>query len=180
MDIFDNVFIFAKQIPQVMGAVRQVTAFVGLFMFLASVKTFLFAQQHEKTERTMAWSGLFFSGVFFSVHRWMDIVSSSFLGTDLGPVFMINGQINQTNDAEMLFEALKAFINAAGWMIFITSAYKFHEAPRINSPGTRRSAIGKMLLAATMVQLEITINIIGGTIGIEDAYQSIQDTYKNN
>jgi hypothetical protein len=180
LDIFDNVFIFAKQIPQVMGAVRQVTAFVGLFMFLASVKTFLFAQQHEKTERTMAWSGLFFSGVFFSVHRWMDIVSSSFLGTDLGAVFMVNGEINRTNDAEMLFEALRAFINAAGWMIFITSAYKFHEAPRINSPGTRRGAIGKMLLAVTMVQLEITINIIGSTIGIDDAYQSIQDTYKNN
>lgn len=180
MDIFDSVFTLVKQVPQIMGAVRQVTAFVGLAMFLVSVRTFLFAQQHEKTERTMAWTGLFFSGVFFSVHRWMDIVSSSFLGTNLGPVFMINADINKTNDAQMIFEAFKTFVNAAGWIIFITSAYKFHEAPKINAPGTRRGAIGKMMLAALMVQLEITINIIGSSFGVDGAYQSIQDTYRNN
>lgn len=179
MDIFDSLFTFTKQIPQVMGAVRQVTAIVGLGMFLVSARTFLFAQQHEKTERGMAWGGLFFSGVFFSVHRWMDIVSASFLGSDLGPVFMVNSNIAQTNDAEMIFEAVRAFVNAAGWIIFILSAFKFYEAPKINAPGTRRSAVGKMLLAACMVQLEITINIIGGSVGIDDAYGSIVDTYKN-
>ena len=163
-----------------MGAVRQVTAFVGFFVFIASVRTFLLAQQHEKTERTMAWSGLFISSVMFSVHRWMDIVSASFLGSNLGPVFMVNGAINQTNDTEMIFEAFKAFVNAAGWFIFISSAYKFYEAPKINAPGTRRSALGTMLLATTMVQLEITINIIGGTLGFDNAYQSIKDTYKSD
>lgn len=180
MDIFDSVFTLAKQVPQVMGAVRQVTAIVGFFMFIASLRTFFHAQQHEKTERAMAWSGLFFSGVFFSVHRWMDIVSASFLGTNLGPVFMVNAEINRTDNAEMIFEAFRAFLNAAGWIVFILSAYKFHEAPKINSPGTRRSAVGKMILAACMVQLEITINILGATIGIDDAYQSIQDTYKQD
>lgn len=161
-----------------MGAVRQITALIGMFIFFSSVRTFLLVQQHEKTERAMAWSGLFVSGFFFSVHRWMDIVSSSFLGSDLGPVFMVNAGIGQTNDTAMIFETLKTFINAIGWVFFITSAYKFHEAPRINSPGTRRSAIGKMILAACMVQLEITINIIGGSIGIDNAYQSIKDTYE--
>lgn len=178
MDIYNSVFTFAQQIPQVMGAVRQVTAIIGLFIFFSSIRTFLLVQQHEKTERAMAWSGLFLSGVFFSAHRWMDIVSSSFLGSNLGPVFMVNAGIGQTNDTAMIFEALKSFINAVGWMFFLTSAYKFHEAPKINSPGTRRSALGKMILAALMVQLEITINILGGTIGIENAYQSIKDTYE--
>jgi hypothetical protein len=179
LDIYDSVFTFAKQIPEVMGAVRQVTAIVGLFVFITSVRTFLFAQQHEKTERAMAWGGLFFSGFFFSVHRWMDIVSASFLGSNLGPVFMLNASINQTNDAEMIFEAFRSFINAAGWVVFILSAYKFYEAPKLNAPGTRRSAVWKMVLASCMVQLEITINILGATFGVDGAYKSIVDTYKN-
>lgn len=106
----------------------------------------------------------------------MNIASSTLYGGDLGPIYRVGQGFNNSQDALMIFNAVEVFVKAFGWFGFFAAVIKLSEAPKYNSPGMRRRAFIAMGIAVAMVNIEVTINIIGYVFTQEaDSYSSMKD-----
>ncbi|MGP4943205.1 hypothetical protein [Pseudoalteromonas nigrifaciens] len=176
MDFYSIIANVVGQVTGIMDGLKPMMAFGGLVIFTLSGKTLLTATHNEKQARAVAWSGLFFSTFLISIERWMNIASSTLYGGDLGPIYRVGQGFNNSQDALMIFNAVEVFVKAFGWFGFFAAVIKLSEAPKYNSPGMRRRAFIAMGIAVAMVNIEVTINIIGYVFTQEaDSYSSMKD-----
>lgn len=179
MDVYDIIYNFTVQFPSIMKGVKQIVGFLGLLIFVMSIKSLLQSNSHEKGAQALAWSGMFFSTFLMSIQRWMNILSNSVYDTGLGPVFLVGSDFQRTNDMNMIFEALMVYANAFGWFSVISGTFRFYEAPKYNSPGHRRKATVLMVFGVFLANPEITIDLVGNTFGYDNAYNNIKNSLIN-
>lgn len=174
VDLYDIIYNFTLQFPSIMKGLKQIVALAGLVIFVLSVKSLLQSNSHERGSQALAWGGLIFSSFLMSIQRWMNILSNTVYDTDLGPVYLVGSDFQQTNDINMIFDALIVYANAFGWFSLISGTLRFYEAPKFNNPGQRRKAAVLMLFGVFLANPEITIDVIGNTFGYENAFEGIK------
>lgn len=158
-----------------MDGVKQIVAFLGLLIFSFSGKTLLTTTSNERAVRTASWFGLVFSTFLMNIETWMNVVTATFYATDLGPIYRVGADFNATRDALMIFTAAEVYVMAFGWFGFISSIFKLIEAPKLNSPGMKTRAVVGMCVAMACANIAVTINIVGGMVGVKNAYVELKN-----
>lgn len=175
MTIYDIIYSFTKQLPAIMDGTKQVVGLIGFLIFVFSGRTLLKANANEKNVIAAAWTGLILSTFLMSIQRWMNILTTTLYGTDLGPVYRVGEDFQQTNDAAMIFIAAETYVIAFGWFALIAGTIKFIEAPKQQNPGLRRKATVGLIIAVMCANIQFTIDVAGATFGIDNAYQEAKN-----
>ena len=178
-EVYSHIYHMTTQFPAVMAGLKRIIGLLGFAIFMYSGRSLVVCNSNEQSQRALAWGGLFFGPMLMAIQKWMDIVSGTVFSEDLGAVFVVGSGFNKTNDTEMIWEAFNIWVNAFGWFSFIAGTFKFWEAPRYNTPGKRRSAVWIIILGMCAVQLDVTIDFIGGVAGYDNAYESIKNSFIN-
>lgn len=180
MDFYKIIESVTGQFPYIMAGMKPIMAFIGLIIFGISGKVLLSSTSNEKQARAAAWSGLFFSTFLISIEKWMSIATATVYGSDLGAVYRVGTDFNNSRDALMIFNAVEVYVIAFGWFGFFAAIFKLAEAPKYNSPGMRRRALIAMFIAVAMVNIKFTIDIVGMTFTQNgETYNSIKRTLTN-
>lgn len=179
MTVYDAIYSFTKQMPQIMSGIKFIVAAAGFVIFAYSGKVLLTANGHEKGAITGAWIGLFFSTFLISLQRWMDILTTTVYAQNLGPVFMLGEGFENTQNALMIFNAMEIYVIAFGWLGVIGGTFKFIEAPKQNNPGLKRKAAGALFIGVLLANIQFTIDVVGNTVGYDNAYNDLRKELTN-
>jgi len=161
--------------------VRVLCVIAGVGIFVISINTLLSTKHsQEKGAVVTAWTGLFVSSFLVSLQLWMDVLTTSLYGSNLGPVFMVGEGYIPSNDGVMLFDAGVMTVRFFGWISLIKGTFQMYSAPKQNNPGGKRKAIRLLTVGVLCANIDATIDFFGWTVGFEDSFNDIRKRFLFN
>jgi len=161
--------------------VRVLCAIAGFLIFTLSINTLLSTtQSQEKGAVVGAWSGLLISTFLMSIQLWMDVLTTTLYGSNLGPVFMIGEGYIPTNDGVMLFDAGVMTVRFFGWISLVKGTFQMNSAPKQNNPGGKRKALRLLIVGVLCANIDATIDFFGWSVGFSDSFKEIRNRFLFN
>jgi hypothetical protein len=161
--------------------VRVLCAIAGFIIFALSMNTLLDSKMsQEKGAVVTAWVGLVISTFLVSLQIWMDVLTTSVYGTNLGPVFNIGEGYTPTKDGVMIFDVGVMTTRFFGWISVIKGTFQMYSAPKQNNPGGKRKAMRLLVVGVLCANIDATIDIAGFSVGFENSFNDIRNRFLFN